>query len=82
MVGSLTTKWELAHDIFEDGTNVFTARQLVQERLQSTRAKLPESVGEPLLAPIATITGDILKIAFIAEAKTTAMELRTLADWI
>ena len=67
--------------IFEDGTNVFTARQLVQERLQSTRAKLPESVGEPLLAPIATITGDILKIAFIAEAKTTAMELRTLADW-
>lgn len=67
--------------IFEDGVDVFTARQLVQERVQAARGKIAAGAGEPQLAPIATITGDILKIGFIPGGKTSLMDLRTIADW-
>ncbi len=67
--------------IFEDGTNIFQARQLVAEKLLEARGRLPSGFREPVLAPVATITGDILKVGFIASGKTTPMELRTLADW-
>ncbi|MBY0357907.1 MAG: CusA/CzcA family heavy metal efflux RND transporter [Candidatus Obscuribacterales bacterium] len=67
--------------IFQDGTNIFTARQLVSEKLQSTRNNLPANVREPSLAPITSATGDILKIGLYANGKTSTMDLRTLADW-
>ncbi len=67
--------------IFQDGTNIFTARQLVSEKLQSARSKLPEGVQEPVLAPITTAAGDILKIGLYSTGKSTPMEVRTLADW-
>ncbi len=67
--------------IFQDGTNVFTARQLVAEKLQGSRDKLPTGVKEPYMAPITTAAGDIMKIGLYATGKTTPMELRTLADW-
>lgn len=67
--------------IFQDGTNIFTARQLVSEKLQSARSKLPVGVQEPVLAPITTAAGDILKIGLYSTGKSTPMELRTLADW-
>lgn len=67
--------------IFEDKTNIFQARQLVAEKLLEARGRLPSGFREPVLAPVATITGDILKVGFVASGKTTPMELRTLADW-
>lgn len=67
--------------IFQDGTNIFTARQLVQEKLQMAKGKLPAGAADAVLAPIATITGDILKAGITAGGKTTLMDLRTLADW-
>lgn len=67
--------------IFHDGTNIFTARQLVSEKLQGARGKLPAGVKEPVLAPITTAAGDILKIGLYSTGSTTPMELRTLADW-
>jgi CzcA family heavy metal efflux pump len=67
--------------IFEDGMNIFKARQLVAEKLLEARGKLPGGFREPVLAPIATITGDILKVGFISAGETSSMDLRTLADW-
>lgn len=67
--------------IFEDGTNVFTARQLVAERLQATRNNLPDGVEQPVLMPISTAVGDILKVGFLSNDKTSIMDLRTLANW-
>lgn len=67
--------------IFDDGTDIFQARQLVTEKLQGARGRLPASVREPTLAPVSSITGDILKVGLTAGGTTTAMNLRTLADW-
>lgn len=67
--------------IFQDGTNIFTARQLVSEKLQSARSRLAAGVQEPTLAPITSAAGDILKLGLYSTGKTTAMEVRTLVDW-
>lgn len=67
--------------IFEDGTNIFTARQLVSEKLQSLPRRLPEGVEQPRLAPISTAVGDIIKLGITSTGSTTPLELRTLADW-
>lgn len=68
--------------IFQDGTNVFTARQLVSEKLQGARGKLPDSVQEPTLAPITTAAGDVFKLGLYSETgSTSAKDLRTLVDW-
>lgn len=66
--------------IFEDGTNQLTARQLVAERLQLANNELPDSVKQPMLMPMSTAVGDILKIGLISKT-TSLMELRTLSDW-
>src|SRR3989337_1842710 len=44
--------------VFEDGTDVYFARQLVNERLQEVKGKLPPGL-EPTLGPIATGLGEI-----------------------
>lgn len=67
--------------IFNDGTNIFTARQLVSEKLQISRSKLPEDVGQPNLAPITSAAGDIFKFGLFATGSTSPIELRTLVDW-
>ena len=67
--------------IFDDGTNIFTARQLVSEKIQTARNKLPSGADSPTLAPISTIVGDILKIGLVSTGPTSVMDLRTLADW-
>lgn len=75
--------------VFEDGTDIYFARQLVNERLQGVRSSLPETV-EPELGPIATGLGEIFM--YMIEAKPgavkpdgsryTAQDLRTLHDWV
>lgn len=75
--------------VFEDGTDIFFARQLVNERLQSVRSSLPETV-EPELGPIATGLGEIFMYTIEAEpgavksdgSRYTAQDLRTLHDWV
>jgi CzcA family heavy metal efflux pump len=68
--------------IFQDDTNVFTARQLVSEKMQAARGKLPEAVQEPALAPITTAAGDVFKLGIYSETgATSAKDLRTLVDW-
>ena len=75
--------------VFEDGTDIYRARQLVSERIQSARDSLPPGVS-PELGPIATGLGEIYMYVLSAEpgARTpeggewTPMELRTLNDWV
>jgi len=75
--------------VFEDGTDIYFARQLVGERLREAAAKLPPGV-EPELGPIATGLGEIFMFVLAAEPGATdaegrpwdAMALRTLQDWV
>ena len=45
--------------IFKDGTDIYFARQLVSERIQEARAKLPDGIT-PSLGPISTGLGEIV----------------------
>ena len=77
--------------VFEDGTDIYWARQIVLERLFQAREKLPEKV-ESLLGPIATGLGEVYQYtlehdqkpvyAGEQEKKEDLMALRTLQDWV
>ena len=68
---------------FEDGMDIYFARQLIGERLQEAREQIPEGFGDPELGPISTGMGLVL---FYYLQDTTGRysleELRTAQDWI
>ncbi len=66
---------------FAWGTDIYRARQLVQERLQSVLNALPAS-AKPGLTPVSSLMGEILLVGLRNKDRTIApMDLRTLADW-
>ena len=65
---------------FDWGTDIFRARQIVSERLQTVAAVLPEDASAPVLAPVSSIMGEILLIGMTAP-EDRLMETRTAADW-
>ena len=75
--------------VFEDGTDIFFARQLVNERIQAVKAQLPPGI-QPELGPIATGLGEIFMYAVEPKpnarkpdgSRWTPTELRTLHDWV
>lgn len=68
---------------FEEGTNIYFARQLVNERLQEARDQIPEGFGEPEMGPISTGMGLVLFYYLTDETGTRSMEeMRTIQDWI
>src|SRR5581483_10154915 len=68
--------------VFEDGVNDYFARQLVFERLQGAREKLPAGV-EANLVPITTGLGEIFQYTLVSkDKKFDAIELRTIQDYI
>ncbi|TGN18775.1 efflux RND transporter permease subunit [Leptospira idonii] len=66
--------------IFEDGTDVWFARQLVNERLKIVDALIPPEYGSPELAPVATALGDIYEFVLTSD-KHSPDELRSYMDW-
>src|SRR5581483_12012910 len=68
--------------VFEDGVNDYFARQLVFERMQSAKDKLPVGV-ELNLGPITTGLGEIYQYTLVSkDKKYDATELRTIQDYI
>jgi len=75
--------------IFEDGTDIYFARQLVAERVAAVRDSLPAGQS-PALGPIATGLGEIFMFTVDAEpgashpdgTPVTPTDLRTVHDWI
>jgi cobalt-zinc-cadmium resistance protein CzcA len=75
--------------VFEEGTDIYFARQLINERLQEIKSELPEGL-EPEMGPIATGLGEIFM--YIVEADPNAkkddgtaytpMDLLTLQEWV
>ncbi|MCX7395225.1 MAG: efflux RND transporter permease subunit [Planctomycetales bacterium] len=62
-------------------TDIYIARQIVNERIALVRDRLPETV-KPELAPISSIIGQIVMVGMYSRnGSTPPMEVRTLADW-
>lgn len=64
---------------FEDGTNIYLARQVVAERLQAI--ELSPGIEKPQLGPVATGLGEVFHYLVTGRDKTLA-ELRTAQNWI
>ncbi len=68
---------------FEDGTDIYFCRQLVNERLQEAREEIPEGFGDPQMGPISTGMGLILFYYLDDQSgKYSLEELRTIQDWL
>ncbi|RRQ22361.1 efflux RND transporter permease subunit [Thiohalobacter thiocyanaticus] len=69
--------------VFAEGTDIYWARQLINERLAEVKAKLPPGL-EPAMGPIATGLGEILMYTVSNRPgyDHTPMDLRTYQDWI
>ena len=76
--------------VFHDGTNIYFARQLVNERLQEAKGNLPPTAGEPTMGPISTGLGEIFSWTIEAEPGATkpngepytSTDLREIQDWV
>jgi len=66
---------------FDWGTDVYIARQIVNEKLQVVAAQMPPDIAPPTLAPISSIMGEILFVALRSD-RHQAMEVRETADWV
>ena len=70
--------------VFEEGTDIYFARQLVFERLQAAREDIPDGVGTPEMGPNTSGLGQVYQYLLTAEPRSNvdAMQLRSLNDWV
>jgi cobalt-zinc-cadmium resistance protein CzcA len=72
--------------VFHDAMDIYFARQLINEKLKEAEEKIPKGLGTPELAPVSTGLGEIYQYVIHpkkgAEDKYSAMDLRTMQDWI
>jgi cobalt-zinc-cadmium resistance protein CzcA len=65
--------------IFEDGTDIYFARQLINERLATV--EIPEQIGRPKMGPVATGLGEVFHYVVTGQG-TDITDLRTIHDWV
>lgn len=65
---------------FDWDTEIYTARQIVSEKIAVARESLPSQVGNPILAPQSSILGEVLFVSLTSSGKSTLSDLRTFAD--
>ncbi len=66
--------------VFQDGTDIYWARNVVSQRLGSAKDQIPPGYGDPELGPMATALGEILQFE-VRGAGYTPMQLRSILDW-
>lgn len=66
---------------FNEGTDIYFARQMVSQRIQSIRDELPVGVSSPQLGPISTALGEIYQYVVEGDNKSLT-ELREIQDWL
>ena len=72
--------------VFDDDVNIYFARQLISERLKEAISQIPEGIGRPELGPVSTGLGEVYQYILHpkkgSENKYSAMDLRSMQDWI
>ena len=72
--------------VFEDGVDVYWARQQLSERLKEAEESIPPGLAQISLAPISTGLGEIFQYRLAVEKgyekEFNPMELRTIQDWV
>lgn len=72
--------------VFNDQIGTYLPRQLIAEKIKAASDNIPEGFGTPAMGPITTGLGEIYQYILDVkpgfEAKYSAMELRTIQDWI
>lgn len=66
--------------VFEEGVDIYFARQLVNERLTQARNAIPAGYGDPQIGPISSGLGEVYHFEVRGEGRSM-MELRTILDW-
>jgi len=66
---------------FDEGTDIYFARQMVSQRLQSIRDELPADVSSPQLGPISTALGEIYQYVVHGDGYSLT-QLREIQDWL
>lgn len=66
--------------IFEDGTDVYRARQLVAERLTKAMEQIPSEYGRPVIGPLTTGLGEVYQFT-LKGSDYSPMALRTMLEW-
>ena len=66
--------------VFQDGVDVYFARQLVSERLTQAREAIPPGLGNPEMGPVSTGLGEIFMFT-VEGGGLSPMERRTILDW-
>ncbi len=72
--------------VFDEEVNIYFARQLINEKLKEAEEQIPKGIGKPELAPVSTGLGEVYQYVLHpkkgSESKYSAMDLRTMQDWI
>jgi Cu/Ag efflux pump CusA len=66
--------------VFQAGTSIYLDRQLVNERVQSVQGNLPPGSRLPVMLPVTSAVGWLVKYA-ITSKSVSPMDLRTISDW-
>ena len=72
--------------VFEEDMSIYFARQLISEKLKEAAEQIPKELGNPEMGPVTTGLGEIYQYVIHpkkgSEQKYSAMDLRTMQDWI